>query len=362
MLCCRDAAEILDMRMTTLALPTAFLLNCVSNLTAYAQETRYIDDRSSAASLIQSFYNAINRQEYARAWDYFGDQKPAKDLDAFAKGYEGTQQVNVITGSVASEGAAGSTFYYLPVAIVAFDKGGGEKVFAGCYTLRLANPAIQGEPFRPLHIEKGSLKPSTVSYEEALPKDCPDAPAPEQTDTVLSDVRTLFDTMHPECDRHLPGGDPANAEVEQYRIPYRYSTDADGDPERTARLFRFYCGTGAYNESHVYYQHDEDEGLREVQFATPELDIRYEDDNSDEKVESVSIIGYTATPKLINSFYDEGSHSITSHGKWRGVGDASDSGTWLFRNGEFTLVKYDVDASYDGEINPETVLDYDTAP
>ena len=38
------------------------------------------------------------------------------------------------------------------------------------------------------------------------------------------------------------------------------------------------------------------------------------------------------------------------------------TGTWLFRDGAFSLVQYDVDASYDGEINPETVLDYNTAP
>jgi len=45
-----------------------------------------------------------------------------------------------------------------------------------------------------------------------------------------------------------------------------------------------------------------------------------------------------------------------------GVGDASDSGTYLFRNGNFSLVQYDVDASYDGEENPQTVVDYNTAP
>ena len=42
--------------------------------------------------------------------------------------------------------------------------------------------------------------------------------------------------------------------------------------------------------------------------------------------------------------------------------DASSAGTYLFRNGNFSLVQYDVDASYDGEINPETVLDYNTPP
>ena len=41
---------------------------------------------------------------------------------------------------------------------------------------------------------------------------------------------------------------------------------------------------------------------------------------------------------------------------------ASCKETWIFRDGEFTLMKYDVDASYDGEINPETVLDYEPRP
>jgi hypothetical protein len=44
------------------------------------------------------------------------------------------------------------------------------------------------------------------------------------------------------------------------------------------------------------------------------------------------------------------------------VGDASSTGTWLFRDGRFSLVQYEVDASYDGQINPETGLDYNTAP
>lgn len=349
------------MRAICLALP-AFVSLSVLPLAAYAQETRYVDDRSGAAALIESFYNAVNRKEYARAWDYFGEQKPASDLEAFAKGYENTTQVNVITGNVASEGAAGSTFYYLPVAITAIDAAGGEQVFNGCYALRLADPSIQELPFRPLHIEKGDLKPSNVSYEEALPASCPNAPPPEDTDNIVSQAKTLFEAANADCDRNLPGGDPANAEVEQYTISFRYISDGDDQPEREARLFRFYCGTGAYNESHVYYQHDEDEGLRQLGFATPDLDVRYENDDTEGKVESISIVGYQSVGKLTNSFYDEASQSITSDAKWRGIGDASDSGIWIFRNGRFTLVKYDVDASYDGEINPEPVLDFHTAP
>lgn len=329
---------------------------------AAAQETRYIDDRSDAASLIQSLYNAVNRREYARAWGYFGETKPSADLDAFARGYESTQQVNVITGDVATEGAAGTTYYHLPVSIISFARDGSDTVFAGCYVLRLASPEVQGEPFQPLAIERGSLQRSDLSYEEALPAACPDAPTPETVDRVLNDARKAFQETHAECDRNLPGADPATAEVEDHTITYRYESDAEGDPERTARLFRFYCGTGAYNENHVYYLWDDVDGLREQHFARPDLKIEYENGDTDGKVENVAIVGYHADGKLVNSFYDPASLSVKSHAKWRGVGDASSSGTWLFRNGAFTLVRYEVDASYDGEINPEAVLDYDTAP
>jgi len=350
------------MRHSHLALPAAALLSCICSTHASAQETRYIDDRSSAASIVNSFYNAVNRKEYARAWDYFGDQKPATDVATFAKGFENTTQVNVTTGNVAVEGAAGSTFYHLPVAIISFSTDGSEQVFAGCYTARLANPANQEPPFQPLRIEKGSLKVSDQPFDQAVPASCPDAPQPEATDTILLQAKTTFETAHTDCDRHLSGADPSRTEAEEHKIAFRYATDTDDQPERQARLFRFYCGAGAYNESHVYYQYDEDNGLQELQFATPELDIRYENDETQDKVESIAIIGYTADGKLVNSFYDEANHSITSATKWRGVGDASSSGTWMFRNGEFTLVRYDVDASYDGEINPETVLDFQTPP
>lgn len=94
----------------------------------------------------------------------------------------------------------------------------------------------------------------------------------------------------------------------------------------------------------------------------PELDIHYVGNNTEGKVEHIGIIGYLAETRLVNSSYDEAATSITSSSKWRGVGDASSSGTWLFRDGAFTLVRYDVDASYDGEVNPETVLDYNSAP
>jgi hypothetical protein len=76
----------------------------------------------------------------------------------------------------------------------------------------------------------------------------------------------------------------------------------------------------------------------------------------------VQIVGYTAEDQLMNSSYDPQTRTISSTNKWRGVGDAASSGAWMFRNGAFTLVKYDVDASYDGEVDPESVVDFQTGP
>ena len=107
---------------------------------------------------------------------------------------------------------------------------------------------------------------------------------------------------------------------------------------------------------------DELSAVQQLQFAEPETDIRYENNDSEGKLLSVTVVGFHTTGWATNSDYDPDAHTITTFNKWRGIGDASDSGTYLFRNGDFSLVQYDVDASYDGEENPQTVVDYNTAP
>lgn len=329
---------------------------------ARAAEPDYLDDRSDAEAVVKSFYNAINRREFSRAWSYFGETKPSANFESFVAGFEGTKSVRVVTGEPGVEGAAGSTFFNVPVAIAATGVDDTERVFAGCYTARLVNPQIQEPPFTGLHLEHGALKPSDQSAEEALPAQCGDGPPPPARDAELEQAKKAFAASHgEECASASPGGDGQSTEPDLYTIKYLTTADPDGD-EQEARLFRFFCSLGAYNEGHYYYQADIVGGVREVHFAAPELQIQYQNGDSEGKVEAVNIIGYRSDGELINSFYDEATKTITSHDKWRGVGDASSTGIWLFRDGEFSLVQYDVDATYDGEINPETVLDYNTAP
>jgi len=330
---------------------------------AAAQEAAYLDDRSSAEKLVQSLYNAIARKEYARAWDYFGEPKPSADFAVFVQGYAKTGNVTVQTGQASEEGAAGSIFYQVPVAIKAVDSDGKEATFAGCYTARLAQPANQEPPFRPLQLEKGTLKPAEGELSAILPASCGDGPAPERRDNGRLAIEAAFKaTYGASCQTLETDAEPGAADPKIHELAFRYASQTEDEPDRKARLFGFSCGYGAYNTTEVYYLEDDTGEFRQLQFAEPELDIRYEGDNSDGKLESVSVIGYRTTDLLVNSEFDPQAKTLQSFAKWRGVGDASTVGLWLFRGGTFSLTKYDVDASYDGEINHETVLDYDTAP
>ncbi len=140
-----------------------------------AEPPAYLDDRSTPASLVQSLYNAISRKEYARAYSYF-DQGVTSPYDEYAAGFSTTDSVDVAIGNVTQEGAAGSIYSSVPVAVRAHMSDGTSKTFAGCYWLRLAQPTIQTPPFTPLHIRKAKLAPasSTDALAKLLPATCPD--------------------------------------------------------------------------------------------------------------------------------------------------------------------------------------------
>jgi hypothetical protein len=327
--------------------------------TAWSQD-KYLDNRSDAASLVRSLYNAVNRKEYARAWDYYGDQKPAKTYDKFVEGYTDTQRVDVATGAVSEEGAAGSIFYSVPVAIKATDSKGNQKTFAGCYTARLAQPQIQEPPFQPMHIEKGALEPVDGGgpLSNDLPQSCGDAPptkADAQRDAIVDAFKVTYGAI---CQTLEPDAEPGAADPEITVLKFKYLGSED---ESEARLFKFNCITGAYNTGEVYYLANDYE-FRQLQFAEPELEIRYEDGDQQTKLESMTITGWTTMDLLVNSFYDDKEMSLTSFSKWRGVGDQSSTGKYAFRNGDFALVHYDVDPTGDGEINSEPVVNLDEAP
>lgn len=141
---------------------------------------------------------------------------------------------------------------------------------------------------------------------------------------------------------------------ESYRLvePPAY----DGGPERHYVLYAVPCSSGAYNVTWVYLVDEGYEGPMPQAFATPKLRIDYEGD-SYERVRSVAIDGFDAWYRITNASFDPETRTIVSSGRWRGLGDAFDSGTWRFEEGRFVLQRFEVDPTYDGEITPQVVFE-----
>ncbi len=99
------------------------------------------DDRSDPVGLLASYYNAINRQEYRRAWEYW-DNPPVSSYDDFVHGYAETASVFlVVSPPTFFEGAAGSAYTSIPTMLIATHLDGSRHVFVGCYVTRRANIA-----------------------------------------------------------------------------------------------------------------------------------------------------------------------------------------------------------------------------
>jgi Protein of unknown function (DUF1176) len=148
---------------------------------------------------------------------------------------------------------------------------------------------------------------------------------------------------------------------EVFDMKYREASDEADAPDRTVTLFRFECTRGAYNLGQVYFIRNGFDELQPLAFAEPSIHVNYENEDTDGKVLGIDLVGFESSNILINSSVDAGKMTITSASKWRGVGDASSSGAWILKAGKFVLSTFEVDASYDGEVNPQTIIDYRAA-
>ena len=324
----------------------------------FAADT-YLDDRSTPESLIRSLYSAINAHQYGRAYDYFAEA-PAKDFATYAKGFDNTDHVDLLVGQAGGDGAAGSTFYNMPVALRSKAKDGTLSYFAGCYTIRAIN-ADQDPPYRPLQIQSHKLKP--VKAEDyatyALPKcsdiAATDATLPKDKAGLTAKAKAQFVAeASAQCDKtaELQGG---LSEPEVNVFSYRLKSDEAKAAQRQATLFTFVCSMAAYNETDVFYLADDVNGLRRLSFAEPEFDYAYFDQDS-AKLKTMKLTGFSASAELTNAAYDPKTKRIASFAKWRGIGDAASSGEWQFVDGAFRLLNYSVDPTYDGKVNPISVI------
>ncbi|HMM27213.1 MAG TPA: META domain-containing protein [Aggregatilineaceae bacterium] len=96
------------------------------------------EDRTNPVGLLASYYNAIARQEYERAYGYW--ETPPDPYDVFASGFADTASVQVIVQPPARYGgAAGSIYAEIPTVLIAQHFDGEQLMYAGCFVTRRSN-------------------------------------------------------------------------------------------------------------------------------------------------------------------------------------------------------------------------------
>ncbi|ANH04351.1 hypothetical protein shn_10055 [Shinella sp. HZN7] len=142
-----------------------------------------------------------------------------------------------------------------------------------------------------------------------------------------------------------------------YRFAYKPGYDPNG-PDIEAELYQLFCGSGAYNIRNAFVlKTGNSDTPKLIAFATPDLAYEYANGENSRLTAEPKIRGFRATALLVNASFDEKTRTITSHTAWRGIGDAWDSGEWVFRNGDFTLTRFEFDPTY-GDPDPTVPESY----
>ncbi|MDR7126349.1 hypothetical protein [Pseudotabrizicola sp. 4114] len=128
---------------------------------------------------------------------------------------------------------------------------------------------------------------------------------------------------------------------------------------RQALIMEFPCQAGAYNTTSVFLLSDQHGTVSELFFPSPQVDVRYADQADATVVEGIVITGFPLMREVVKPVYDSSSRSVTERDKWRGPGDAYSTTQWGFKNGKFEIMLFAVDATFDGQDSPVTLIEID---
>lgn len=163
---------------------------------------------------------------------------------------------------------------------------------------------------------------------------------------ILAAAKWAAPVMGTACNFSLLRGDEKLGGSRHFEIHYRDRGQDQDSPDNVYPLFQLLCNRAAYNETYIYLTRNGD-GYSLLSFAEPRLDYDYADESFARLKAPPKVVGYRATTELVGADFDAATQSITTHVKWRGLGDAWSSGVWKFSDGEFVLKQYDVDPTYD---------------
>jgi len=113
--------------------------------------------QDSPVDLLASFYNAIDRQEYGRAYGYW-ETSPGP-YEQFAQGYADTASVQLIVQLPAFiDAGAGNVYSNIATVLIATTREGDQQTFVGCYTTHKVN--IQPDVW---HLARATIKPAAAN-------------------------------------------------------------------------------------------------------------------------------------------------------------------------------------------------------
>jgi hypothetical protein len=124
----------------------AVLLGRACQTTTPADPEPPYDDRKGPIGLLASYFNAIERGEYARALAHWG-VAACPSLSDLERRYADTASSLLAVGPPSPlEGAAGSQYTTVGTLLLAIDAIGTQRVFVGCYQIWRPSPDIEGSP------------------------------------------------------------------------------------------------------------------------------------------------------------------------------------------------------------------------
>ncbi|MEA4908496.1 MAG: META domain-containing protein [Anaerolineaceae bacterium] len=120
----------------------------------------YLDDRSAPEQLVASYFNAINRREYLRAYSYWADPSGSLgSFEEFSQGYADTTSVEVSLGSIGADAGMSQVYYSVPALLTAHTGDGAPQTYAACYVIHFTQPGVLGQPpFYPMRFLKGDAR------------------------------------------------------------------------------------------------------------------------------------------------------------------------------------------------------------
>lgn len=250
----------------------------------------YLDDRSNAPALLTSYFNAVNRMEYLRAYSYWEDPQGSQgSFDQFQKGYADTTSVQLTLGQITSDAGAGQIYYSVPAMMKVVKTDGTTQTYEACYTMHISQPAVQGVyPFAPLSIRQAAAKVidanasaadvlSKVCSELNVPEGSPMSPAPVTNNEDISSANYLDNRSDPT----LVIRSFYNAiNRQEYLRAYSYWKDPATDLGKLEVFQQGYAKTASVQVS--FGEVFTDIGAGQINYSVPTVLIARTTDNKDQ--------------------------------------------------------------------------------